>query len=146
MFPVHGIFFDGKTADDLFNYIKNDIVSILNEYNLYKTVKVINFAFKNSKLEQEMIFCYLKEMISKQTDPKNIPSDEAEIVMMREKISVLLEKMKPDYWERRIEEVFEGTVPSEARDSLIDLMVLSVVNRMPALEASISKKAAQLKK
>lgn len=50
-----------------------------------------------------MIFCYLKDMIRKHITSENISNDEKEIQMLNEKISVLVEKMKPEYLEKRIE-------------------------------------------
>lgn len=81
-----------------------------------------------------MIFCYLKDMIRKQITSENIPNDEKEMQMLNEKISVLVEKMKPDYLEKRIDEVFENTPVSEAKNKLIDIMVKSIGSRLPALK------------
>ena len=77
----------------------------MNEMNVYKTVKVVSLAFKMTKLEQELHYDYIKgmlhEIVNKEIIRNNDDLDNSSIrdqfEMEREKVGVLIDKIKTDF-------------------------------------------------
>jgi hypothetical protein len=48
MFPIEGVFVVSKGTSELFSFVKEPIIKMLTESNVYKITKVVSLAFKNN--------------------------------------------------------------------------------------------------
>jgi hypothetical protein len=73
MFPINGAFILSKGTSELFNFVKESIIRLLTENNVYKITKVVSLAFKNNEIESELNIAFLIKLIKEfQTAPKEV--------------------------------------------------------------------------
>lgn len=91
MFPIEGIFLETTDLKELFQFVKEKILSYVDFDNILVVAKVVHFSFQKSDIKDELYYSYLCYAIEQYGNDN--ASAKQELLMQKQRIGGIIEQV-----------------------------------------------------